>query len=60
MNKKKPCEAYIVFDGTSYFGIYAYDLELFIEEEPEGEIIEKHSYWSDDMDKRIECLNNGI
>lgn len=57
---KKRTEAYIVFDGTSYFGIFDYDLKEAQDEDPDIEVIEKHSYWSDAMDRKIEDLNNGL
>lgn len=60
MNSKDNPEALIVFDGTSYYGIYAFDLKDLQDEDPDVEVIEKHSYWSDEMDRRIENLNNGL
>lgn len=53
-------KAYIVFDGTSYYGVFAFDLKDLQDEDPDIEVVEEHSYWSDEMDKRIENLNNGL
>jgi hypothetical protein len=58
--KDVPQPALVVFDGTSYFGIFAFDLEDMLKEEPELEVISRHSYWSDAMDEEIENLNNEI
>ena len=52
--------AVIVFDGTSYYGLLKFDVEDAISEDPEIEVIEEHSYWSDYMDQRIEDLNNQL
>lgn len=56
-NRKKACS---VFDGTSYFGVFAFDLKDLQDEDPDIEVVEEHSYWLDEMDKRIENLNNGL
>lgn len=52
--------AVIVFDGSSYYGLLACDVEDAQQEDPDIEVIENHSYWSDYMDQRIEDLNNKL
>ena len=52
--------AVIVFDGSSYYGLLAIDVEDAKLEDPDIEVIENHSYWSDAMDQRIEDLNNEL
>ena len=52
--------AVIVFDGSSYYGLLAIDVEDVKLEDPDIEVIENHSYWSDAMDQRIEDLNNEL
>ncbi len=52
--------AVIVFDGTSYYGLLKFDVEDAITEDPDIEVVEEHSYWSDYMDQRIEDLNNEL
>lgn len=52
--------AVIVFDGTSYYGLFAIDVEDAKAEDPDIEVIENHSYWSDEMDQRIEELNSTL
>jgi hypothetical protein len=58
--KDKPQPALVVFDGSAYFGIYEFDLDDMLKEEPELEVISRHSYWSDAMDAEIENLNNEL
>lgn len=57
-SKNEP--AVIVFDGTSYYGLLAIDVEDAKTEDPDIEVIENHSYWSDKMDQRIETLNSEL
>lgn len=57
-SKNEP--AVIVFDGTSYYGLFAIDVEDVKAEDPDIEVIENHSYWSDAMDQRIEELNSKL
>lgn len=48
----------IVFDGSSYYGLFAEDVEDAKAEDPDIEIVETFPAWNDEMDQRIEDLNN--
>lgn len=50
----------IVFDGTSYYGLLAFDVEDAQKEDPDIEVVETYPYWNDEMDERIEELNNQV
>lgn len=52
--------AYIVTDGSSYYGIYANELEDEQALNPDVRVVEEHSYWSDYMEQRIIDLNNNL
>lgn len=50
-------QVYIVFDGTSYFGIYAYDIDEYLNNE-DYEIDGPYPEWNEEIDWKIEDLNN--
>ena len=56
----KSDKAVIVFDGTSYYGLLKFDVEDAKQEDPDIEVVEEFLCWSDEMDQRIEELNNEV
>lgn len=60
INKFIPDAVYIVFDGTSYYGVFGCDLEDEINTN-DAEIVKgPFREWNDDVDYKIEILNNEI
>lgn len=56
----KTDKVYIVFDGTSYFGIFDCDIDDYINDE-RCEIVEGvFPEWDNKVDRRIEELNDEI
>lgn len=52
--------AWIIFDGTSYYGVYDCDIDDICSEDEDIEKIQKYQYWSDEMDDEIDRLNSEI
>lgn len=50
-------QVYIVFDGTSYFGVYACDIAEYINNE-DYEVDGPYPEWNEEIDWKIEDLNN--
>lgn len=56
--KKKNDNVYIIFDGTSHFGVFECDIDDYKNDE-EYEIIEGPFIdWNDEVDRKIENLND--
>lgn len=58
MKKYISDSVYIVFDGTSYYGIYGCDVEDLLQEDEDVEIVA--GPYTDWPDEKIERLNDSI
>lgn len=60
INKFIPDAVYIVFDGTSYYGVFGCDIEDEINTNDVEIVKGPFREWNDDVDYKIEMLNNEI
>lgn len=60
INKFISDAVYIVFDGTSYYGVFGCDIEDEINTNDVEIVKGPFREWNDDVDYKIEMLNNEI
>jgi len=53
-----PNKVYIVFDGTSHYGVYGCDIEDEIRDNDVEVVKGPYNDWNDDVDAEVEKLND--